>query len=102
MEYIKILGILFVIWFAYTFVVTMILLWNIRYYKKHRLIGILSLIMKVIMFADFIIAANSVSIMTDYKSMLIWIVTIWMLLMIDMIIMGIYANKINKDSKKGN
>ena len=102
MEYIKILGILFVIWFAYTFVVTMILLWNIRYYKKHRLIGILSLIMKVIMFADFIIAANSVNIMTDYKSMLIWIVTIWMLLMIDMIIMGIYANKINKDSKKGN
>ena len=102
MEYIKILGILFVIWFAYTFVVTMILLWNIRYYKKHRLIGILSLIMKVIMFADFIIAANSVSIMTDYKSMLIWIVTIWMLLMIDMIIMGIYTDKINKDSKKGN
>ena len=102
MEYIKILGILFVIWFAYTFVVTMILLWNIRYYKKHRLIGILSLIMKLIMFADFIIAANSVNIMTDYKSMLIWIVTIWMLLMIDMIIMGIYANKINKDSKKGN
>ena len=54
MEYIKILGILFVIWFAYTFVVTMILLWNIRYYKKHRLICVLSLIMKVIMFADFI------------------------------------------------
>lgn len=102
MEYIKILGILFVIWFVYTFVVTMILLWNIRYYKKHRLIGILSLIVKVIMFADFIIAANSVNIMTDYKSMLIWIVTIWMLLMIDMIIMGIYTDKINKDSKKGN
>lgn len=102
MECIKILEILFVIWFAYTFVVTMILLWNIRYYKKHRLIGILSLIMKVIMFAEFIIAANSANIMTDYKSMLIWIVTIWMLLMIDMIIMGIYADKINKDSKKGN
>ena len=102
MEYIKILRILFVIWVAYTFIVTMILLWNIRYYKKHRLIGILSLIMKIIMFADFIIAANSVSIMTDYKSMLILILTIWMFFMIDMIIMGIYTDKINKDSKKGN